>query len=572
MGTYERLAILGGADPIDPLEPNNRLRHVAVGGLLTCVAVWACVAVAGVFHSSLKMPWPVAIFVGLLIAGVIFFIDVLITCTPLKEDRARYRARIVLIRGMISLAMGLVISQATIVFMYEDTLAQIVSAKNQAVAQADAKRIQAHSQWAAAIAAAQGQVAADRKQIQGADSTFRRAQAELDRSRRAWLNDRLCVNGTQRAADGDLCGNGNVANPLRKAYEELNGKFPAQQHAHNQTVSSLSAAITSLNNTVTADRSRLSAEIRGGIRADLANTGLAAQSEALWTLLRGDVFVWLWPVFFIAVDMAVALMRGILPESDFDRRRRRDREQDDAVNAEAKASSVWREVAHHAASRRAEVAMARIDAIANQEIASLRSRSGSSAQSAGETIAAATPVAAQEAGMDRKRLCFSSTDAGAHLCCLAERGARPAGQRRAERHRRANNRSPPRGEADHTRGCDQRERAGHRRLHGRSGVAREHSHLGRGQVHQHRCDHWQASALPSCARQRPPACLVRCPAPRLPVTGRMDVLPRHLQRRDRHDGCVPDPLQHLALLEVGLGNRPRPDNPHCGRMERPPRR
>ena len=384
MGTYERVAILGGADPIDPLEPNNRLRHVAVGGLLTCVAVWACVAVAGVFHSSVKMPWPAAIFAGLLIAGVIFFIDVLITCTPLKEDRARYRARVVLIRGMISLAMGLVISHATIVFMYEDTLAQIVSAKNEAVAQADAKRIRAHSQWAAAIAAAQGQVAADRKLIQGADSSFSRAQAELDRSRRAWLNDRLCVNGTQRAADGDWCGNGNVANPLRKAYEQLNRKFPAQQRAHNQAVSSLSAAITSLNNTITADRSKLSAEIRGGIRADLANTGLAAQSEALWTLLRGDVFVWLWPVFFVVVDMAVALMRGILPESDFDRRRRRDREQDDAVNAEAKASPVWREVAHHAAISRAKVAMARNGVIADQEIASLQSRRGSSVQQPGQ--------------------------------------------------------------------------------------------------------------------------------------------------------------------------------------------
>src|SRR6185437_10526752 len=102
----ERLAILGGADPIDPLEPNNGVRHAAVGGLLICVAAWAWAAAGGMLHSSLKAPWPVAIFGGLLIAAVIFFIDVLITCTPLKADKARYRARVILIRGMISLAMG----------------------------------------------------------------------------------------------------------------------------------------------------------------------------------------------------------------------------------------------------------------------------------------------------------------------------------------------------------------------------------------------------------------------------------------------------------------------------------
>ena len=131
MKFYKRVAILGGADPSDPLEPGNRIRHVAVGGLLIAVALWALAATSAAFRSNLKAPWPVAVAAGLLIATVIFNIDVLITCTPLKTDTVGQRARIVLIRGGVSLAMGLVISQSTIMVMYRDSLAQIVSEHDQ---------------------------------------------------------------------------------------------------------------------------------------------------------------------------------------------------------------------------------------------------------------------------------------------------------------------------------------------------------------------------------------------------------------------------------------------------------
>ena len=131
MKFYERVAVLGGADPSDPLEPSNRVRHVAVGGLLVTIALWALMATSAAFRSNFKAPWSAAVAGGLLIATVIFSIDVLITCTFLKADTAVHRARLVLIRGMLSLAMGLVISQSTIMVMYHDSLAQIVSEHNQ---------------------------------------------------------------------------------------------------------------------------------------------------------------------------------------------------------------------------------------------------------------------------------------------------------------------------------------------------------------------------------------------------------------------------------------------------------
>ena len=115
------------------------------------------------------------------------------------------------------------------------------------------------------------------------------------------------------ATDGELCGTGPVSDALRSSYQELNSNFPALQSADDKTVSSLDSGITNLNSTISADRNRLSAQIHAGIAADLANTGLAAQSEALWTLLKQDVLLWLWPVFFIVIDLAVALMKGVLP-------------------------------------------------------------------------------------------------------------------------------------------------------------------------------------------------------------------------------------------------------------------
>jgi hypothetical protein len=68
------------------------------------------------------------------------------------------------------------------------------------------------------------------------------------------------------------------------------------------------------------------------------------------------------------------LMKGILPESDFDRNRRRDREADEALHRVTNDPQAWPGVTDHAIRRKAEVAVARIDADADRKIAAINSR------------------------------------------------------------------------------------------------------------------------------------------------------------------------------------------------------
>ncbi len=385
MSFYERVAILGGADPSDPLEPSNRIRHVAVGGLLITVALWALMATTAAFRSNLKAPWPAAVAAGLLIATVIFSIDLLITCTPLKADTAGQRARVVLIRGIVSLALGLVISQSTIMYMYQDSLAQIVSEHNQTVSQRDTNRIRTQSQWTPVITEDQKKVAIYQTQIGNDDKTLANAQGELNNLKSAWLDDLLCVHGNT-AANGDTCGRGPTSDQLKLAFTNYqNVTLPAIQASQDSDISSARSEISTINSEISRDTNALNAQIQQATAADLANTGLAAQSDALWTLLERDKLVWLWPLFFIVIDLAVALMKGILPESDFDRTRRRDREMDDALHAMTKDSATWHEVANHAARRKADVAMARIDADADRKIDAIKSRAMRTGRAVGPT-------------------------------------------------------------------------------------------------------------------------------------------------------------------------------------------
>jgi hypothetical protein len=224
-----------------------------------------------------------------------------------------------------------------------------------------------------AITAAQKQIYYNQSEIKTDNSLFVKAQNQLNNSKIAWLNDRLCVHGSL-AADGNQCGPGPVSDTLRNSYQELAANFPAVQANHASTVASLNTAIATLNNTITTDRNELRKQIQTGVQADLANTGLAAQSEALWELLRQNAFLWLWPVFFFIIDLTVALMKGILPESDFDLKRRRNRDHENMLESDIEKSSVWREVAEHTADCRARVAMARADDSAAREIAALQSQ------------------------------------------------------------------------------------------------------------------------------------------------------------------------------------------------------
>jgi hypothetical protein len=385
MTLNDRVAVLGGADPTDPHEPANRLRHVFVGWLIIAIATWAFLSATEAFHGLL--PLGLAAVAGLLIGMVIFSVDALITVTFLKADTGFHRARIVFLRGMISLAMGLVIAQSTIIYMYAGSLAQIVAAHDQALAAVDQHRITAQSQWPGVITRDTDKITADKNQITAAGTAITEAQDRLNQLSTEWLNDEVCVNGGTTAADGNRCGPGPVTGQLKQELGTFqNATLPGIERTQNATITAARGETTRLNQEISAANKSLAAQINAGTKADLADNDLAARGDALLTLLSHSKLAWVWPAFFVTIDLAVALMKGILPESEFDRRRREERRHAETVSAMVAESPVWREVANHEARRLADAAMARADAQADQKIAAARARSGASSDSPARTL------------------------------------------------------------------------------------------------------------------------------------------------------------------------------------------
>ena len=250
------------------------------------------------------------------------------------------------------------------------------------MSQADANRIRAQSQWTPVIADDQQKTKAYETQIRDDNNTINSARNELNNLKTSWLDDLLCVHGGT-AANGDACGPGPTSNRLEQAFTNYqNVTLPGIQVTQDSNIESAQSEINALNHEISQDNQELSTQIQQGTAADLANIGLAAQSDALWTLFERDKLVWLWPLFFIVIDLAVALMKGVLPESDFDRTRRRDRELDDTLHAMTKNSATWRDVADHAARRKADIAIARIDADADRKIDAIKSRAARTDQAA----------------------------------------------------------------------------------------------------------------------------------------------------------------------------------------------
>lgn len=394
MTLQSRIAVMGGADPSDPLEPDNRLRHTAVGVLILAVACWALIATAFTFHKTVHVSWPMALVAGVLVAAVIIGIDLALTSSPFKKDSVGARLSVIGLRGMVSVAMGLVISHATILLMYSSSLSQIVAARNQDAVASDTVGITEASPYPAQIAAARDQIKIDNAKITAADHALTVARNELDKRKRDWLNDRLCVHGN-RAANGDYCGRGDVANQLEASYRDyLANTWPAAQRLHDSAITKLNNDIATQATTVKTATARLNDAIQAGTRADIANTGLIAQSQALWSLLKHDWFAWLWVIFFIVIDLAVGFAKGVLPESDFDLRRRTERQQKLATAALSRNDPLWSEVARHLAKNDAAVMIARSDAERERKIATIQSGVGPQPRARRPAWLAAAVVAA----------------------------------------------------------------------------------------------------------------------------------------------------------------------------------
>jgi hypothetical protein len=377
MQLLNSIAEIGGADPGDPLEPGSRLRHLAAGGLLIGFFIWGTFSVSAMAHRDFHQPWRFALLFGLLFAIAVFLIDLTITCVPLKEDTTGYRVRLFLTRGLLSLAIGLVISQSTLLVMFGDALAPIVAAHNQAVAQTDTKLIKAHSNWPPIISGDQGVVSTDRSQLASDEKLFNSEHSSLLSLQGEFNNETECVNG-DRAPDGDFCGVGQIADSISQsiATQKL------QMSDTNTRIASDQESIKLLDSTISADQAKLIAQIKSGIAADLNNTGLVAQSNALLTLMLHDAMAWLWPLIFVAFDLTIVLMKVTLPESNYDHARRRARELEDRVHATLSGSPEWEKVAGVGRQRLAEVATMRINADADRQIAAIDARTARTRKSA----------------------------------------------------------------------------------------------------------------------------------------------------------------------------------------------
>ncbi|WP_158264245.1 DUF4407 domain-containing protein [Amycolatopsis sp. CA-126428] len=379
MRFLEFVAVIGGADPEDPFEPNGKARHLAVGTLMLAIASWAFLAAMLAFHSNLHAPWPMAILGAALLASIVFLFDVIITVVPLKDDSVWSRVRVVLIRGILSLAVGVVVSHATILFIYRDDLATMVTDSNNKKIEQITNETTAASRWTQVITQAQAQIAKDQQRLSSEDAALDGARKRLDQLKAAWENDAVCVNGNL-AANGDRCGQGPEANILKQAYESYrDSAFPQAQTSHDDTVKAVQADIDAQNKILNDANTQRGEEVTAATDAARHNLGLQAQNVALLQLLRADWTAWLWPLFFLLIDIAVAFMKGVLPESAFDLKRRTQAPVKTMIDAALTSpvppkdsSPQLTAVLERAAARQAEVAIAGIDSWADRQLAARR--------------------------------------------------------------------------------------------------------------------------------------------------------------------------------------------------------
>ncbi|MGW5053921.1 DUF4407 domain-containing protein [Actinokineospora sp. NPDC004072] len=159
------MAVVGGADPDDALDPHHKGRHVAVGVLMIAIALWAFLASLLAFRSNFQGPWVVSVIGALLLAAIVFAIDVIITVVPLKSESAWGRFKVIAIRGLLSIGVGVIVSHSTILFIYRNDLAAMVAQSNNTEVGRITREVQASSPWTPVIAQAEEQIEKDQKQI-----------------------------------------------------------------------------------------------------------------------------------------------------------------------------------------------------------------------------------------------------------------------------------------------------------------------------------------------------------------------------------------------------------------------
>jgi hypothetical protein len=387
-GWLDRIAIVGGADPADPTLPDDRARHVGVGLLVIAIGVWAFIGGThlGSDVFQLKLPW--ACIPGVILGSVVGLIDMLISVSFLESRTVGARMKLVGVRGLLSLGLGLVLGYLSLLMIYSSTIDQLVGDANRAKATTVAQTFRSTSPITGYVTAASTAITGDQaaliqddESLTAADRALAAAQDGVDAARTTWLADTIpCRPGSRFACNGDHAGSGAVSTPLKTAYQRaVKQTLPQAQQLHERTLKTLAADKLARQHDISVKQAQIAAwnhqldgQIKTAVAQTLADTGTQAQNVALRHILAHDGLAWIWPLFFLLIDLVIAMLKGILPESDYDRRRRRERVLDDAVHAELDSALAFAELREHAAARKAEVFKARVDTAADRDLERLR--------------------------------------------------------------------------------------------------------------------------------------------------------------------------------------------------------
>lgn len=289
---------LSGVDADLAFQERETRRYAGFGVLVGLMAVWSVVIMFLAMRTALHLSfWPAAGF-AFLFGLIILCVDRMISGLPLLQDGAFYRfSRILLIRGLFAIILGIVVSHAALLAIYHSDLDFYVSSQvqrnvNEAVA-------------AAGITSKEKQqIADDSSNIVRLAKDATDAQSQLTVLTKAWIADRI-------GSNGDLPGNGDISKNLGGQVEAQKTVLKTAVTARDQETPKLRADVTSINDAVKKreDAARSQAATSGGY---------GARSKAVWTLVKQDKTVLLYALFLLAMDLLVTSLKATWPASRVD--------------------------------------------------------------------------------------------------------------------------------------------------------------------------------------------------------------------------------------------------------------
>ena len=359
--TIRPMLWLAGADADAVDRHREGARYATFGALIALMSLWSFVAMYTTLHFSLGLSVAASVPGALLFAMIIASVDRLISSLVLERDGFWYRfTRVLLMRGLLSIALGLFVAHATILFVYRADLDHRVHEATVTTRATDVGKVTGN-------APEYKQIKADQTQIGQLNSAAASAQLHTDRLRKLWLDDTVPVHG-DRAANGDYAGPGNVSTPLKQDYLSYrNGALAAALKAQRTETPTLLADIS-------ARKAALQKRIDAAGSAADRSGGYEARNRAFFALLHDDPTVWLIVAFFVMLDLVVTSLKTTWPASEVDRAKRR---QSAAAAAQSDYNTTAPEFAEahaYAAARAAEVYRATVDVDAAEELARLRKR------------------------------------------------------------------------------------------------------------------------------------------------------------------------------------------------------